>query len=107
MTLFKKRETIDKSELMFSGKALVKMMIPLMLQQMLNMTVGMINSIMVSGAGDAAVSAVSTLDGGLIYPLGFFYPSVFCAASDVRFPLVVSVLSMWLRVGKKIRGLAE
>lgn len=69
MTLFKKRETIDKSELMFSGKALVKMMIPLMLQQMLNMTVGMINSIMVSNAGDAAVSAVSligTMDGVLI-----------------------------------------
>lgn len=69
MTLFKKRETIDKSELMFSGKTLVKMMIPLMLQQMLNMTVGMINSIMVSNAGDAAVSAVSligTMDGVLI-----------------------------------------
>ena len=69
MTLFKNRETIDKSELMFSGKALVKMMIPLMLQQMLNMTVGMINSIMVSSAGDAAVSAVSlvsTMDGVLI-----------------------------------------
>jgi len=32
----------------------------------------------------------------LIYPLGFFYPSVFRAASDVRFCLVVSVLSMWL-----------
>lgn len=69
MTLFKKRETIDKSELLFSGKALVKMMIPLMLQQILNMTVGMINSIMVSSAGDAAVSAVSlvsTMDGVLI-----------------------------------------
>ncbi|MBQ9131587.1 MAG: hypothetical protein IJX62_03850 [Clostridia bacterium] len=69
MTLLKKRESIDKSELMFSNKALVKMMIPLMLQQMLNMTVGMINSIMVSQAGDAAVSAVSlvgTMDSVLI-----------------------------------------
>lgn len=69
MTLFKKKESIDKSELLFSGKALVKMMIPLMLQQMLNMTVGVVNSIMVSQAGDAAVSAVSlvgTMDGVLI-----------------------------------------
>ena len=52
MTLFKKKESIDRSELLFSGKALVKMMIPLMLQQMLNMTVGVVNSIMVSKAGE-------------------------------------------------------
>ena len=49
--------------------ALVKLMIPLIIQQMLNMTVGVVNSIMVSHAGDAAVSGVSlvnTLDGMLI-----------------------------------------
>ena len=69
MSLFKKAEPIDKSTLLFSNKALVKMMIPLMIQQMLNMTVGMVNSIMVSHAGDAAVSGVSlvnTMDGMLI-----------------------------------------
>ena len=54
---------------MFTKKALVKLMIPLIIQQMLNMTVGVVNSIMVSHAGDAAVSAVSligTMDGMLI-----------------------------------------
>jgi Na+-driven multidrug efflux pump len=30
-----------------------------------------------------------------IYPLGFLLPSVFRAASDVKFTLVVSMLSMW------------
>lgn len=69
MSLFKKAEPLDKSSMMFSSKALVKMMIPLIIQQMLNITVGVINSIMVSNAGEAAVSGVSlvnTMDGVLI-----------------------------------------
>ncbi|MBQ9131586.1 MAG: hypothetical protein IJX62_03845 [Clostridia bacterium] len=32
----------------------------------------------------------------LIYPLGFFFPAAFRAASDVRFCMVVSISSMWL-----------
>lgn len=69
MALLKKAEAINKSELLFSKKSLVKMMVPLMIQQILNMTVGVVNSIMVSYAGDAAVSGVSlvnTMDGMLI-----------------------------------------
>ena len=69
MSLLKKAEPIDKSSMMFSPRALIKMMIPLILQQILNITVGMINSIMVSNAGEAAVSGVSlvnTMDGVLI-----------------------------------------
>lgn len=117
------------------------------IQQVLNFTVGMINTMMVSRAGEAAVSGVSlvnTLDnvlivfftalvaGGsvvvaqvlgtkktkqisdvakqliishavvamIIYPFGFLTPAIFQAASDVRFTMVVSMLSMWvLRVG--------
>ena len=69
MSLFKKAEPLDKSSMLFSTKALVKIMIPLILQQILNMTVGVVNSIMVSHAGEAAVSAVSlvnTMDGVLV-----------------------------------------
>ena len=69
MTLLKKREPIDKSQLMFSRKDLLKIIIPVFFQQVLAMTVGMINSMMVSNAGDAAVSGVSlvaTLDGVLV-----------------------------------------
>ena len=62
MALFKRAEPLDKSNMMFSTKYLVKLMIPLMLQQILNMTVGVVNSVMVSHAGDAAVSGVSLIN---------------------------------------------
>ena len=32
----------------------------------------------------------------LVWPLGFVLPSMFRAASDVKFPMVVSVICMWL-----------
>lgn len=69
MTLLKKRQSINKSELLFSNKDLLKITIPMFLQQVLNFTVGMINTMMVSSAGEAAVSGVSlvnTLDNVLI-----------------------------------------
>ncbi len=32
----------------------------------------------------------------LVWPIGFVLPSIFRAASDVKFPMVVSVLCMWI-----------
>lgn len=32
----------------------------------------------------------------LVWPLGFVLPSIFRAASDVKFPMVVSIVCMWL-----------
>lgn len=46
----------------FSGKALRALIIPLVLEQILGLTVGMADSIMVSSAGEAAVSGVSLVD---------------------------------------------
>lgn len=46
----------------FTGKALVALIIPLVLEQILGLTVGMADSIMVSNAGEAAVSGVSLVD---------------------------------------------
>ncbi len=69
MSLFKGGAKIDKSELLFSRRDLLKLIIPVFFQQVLNMTVGMINTMMVSSAGDAAVSGVSlvvTLDNVLV-----------------------------------------
>ena len=69
MSLFKGRSKIDKSELLFSRRDLLKIIIPVFFQQILAMTVGMINTMMVSNAGDAAVAGVSlvvTLDNVLI-----------------------------------------
>ena len=69
MSLFKGRSKIDKSDLLFSRRDLLKIIIPVFFQQILAMTVGMINTMMVSNAGDAAVAGVSlvvTLDNVLI-----------------------------------------
>lgn len=54
----------------FSNKGLIKIILPLMAQQALSVMVGLVDSIMVSSAGEAAVSGVSlinTLDILLIY----------------------------------------
>ena len=56
--------------MLFSRRFIIKMIIPLILQQALDITIGMIDSIMVSSAGEAAVSGVSligTLDMLIVY----------------------------------------
>ncbi len=73
--LFKKREPLAPDAMLFSSKALVTLIIPLILQQILNVTVGTIDTIMVAYTGEAAVSGVSlvnTLDTLLI----IFFTSV-------------------------------
>ena len=69
MTLLKKKDQIPEGELIFSRKAILKIIVPMFIQQILNITVGMADSMMVSSAGEAAVSGVSltsTLDNMLI-----------------------------------------
>ena len=55
-------EPHKKNKTIFTGKALAALVIPLVLEQMLGITVGMADSIMVSSAGEAAVSGVSLVD---------------------------------------------
>ena len=55
---------------MFSRKDITKILVPLFIQQILSVLIGMVDSMMVSSAGDAAVSGVSlvtSLDLVLIY----------------------------------------
>ena len=61
MTLTKRSAPIPKEELLFSRKAFIQLVIPLVLQQVLNVTVGTIDSMMVAYAGEAAVSGVSLI----------------------------------------------
>ena len=49
-------------EITFTNKALVALIIPLVIEQFLNVAVGLADSLMVASVGEAAVSAVSLVD---------------------------------------------
>ena len=51
-----------RSSLLFSRDALLRLIIPLVIEQLLLMTVGMADTVMVTTAGEAAVSGISLVD---------------------------------------------
>ncbi len=51
-----------KQNMMFSNKAIYQLIIPLIIEQILSVTVGMADVMMISVAGEAAVSGVSLVD---------------------------------------------
>ena len=53
---------LDKSKLIFSNHDLKVLLIPLMIEQILNALMGTVDTIMVSNVGSAAISAVSLVD---------------------------------------------
>lgn len=53
---------IEKNTLMFSNRYLAALIIPLLIETLLNVTIGMMDTIMVSTAGEASVSGVSLVD---------------------------------------------
>ena len=55
-------EGLSKSSLLFTNKTLVSMTVPVVLDALLAIVAGMVDSAMVSSAGEAAVSAVSLVD---------------------------------------------
>ncbi len=55
-------ETITEAKPLFTGKALLALVLPLVAEQILGLTVGLADSVMVSSAGEAAVSGVSLVD---------------------------------------------
>ena len=61
---------MQETKVIFNRKYLIKLVLPLVVEQILAVTVGMADMIMVSGAGDTAVSGVSlvnTISNLLIY----------------------------------------
>jgi putative MATE family efflux protein len=62
----------DTSGYFFSNQDLKKLIVPLILEQILSITVGMADSVMVSSAGESAVSAVSLADSIFILLINLF-----------------------------------
>lgn len=60
--VFVKKEQYIPQNPMFSGQSLRKLIIPLIIEQLLAVMVGLFDSIMVSSVGEAAVSGVSLVD---------------------------------------------
>lgn len=56
------KSQIDESKRLFSNKDLRMLLIPLVIEQLLNSLMGMTDSLMVSNVGSAAISAVSLVD---------------------------------------------
>ena len=73
---------IDTSGFLFNNKSLIKLIIPLLIEQFLTLAVGLADSIMVSSVGEAAVSAVSLVDTVMILIICLLYTSD--AADDRR-----------------------
>lgn len=56
------KSKIDKNNLLFSNKALIALLIPIVIEQLLNSFMGMIDTMMVSNVGSEALSGVSLVD---------------------------------------------
>ncbi len=52
----------EKSGMLYTGEDLKKLIIPLILEQLLTLLVGMADTVMIAGVGEAAVSGVSLVD---------------------------------------------
>lgn len=67
-----KNVKIDRSGYLFDNKSLVVLIIPLIIEQLLAILVGMADSIMIASVGEAAVSGVSLVDQIMILLINIF-----------------------------------
>lgn len=58
----KKLFDVDKHNLLFHNKALFALLIPIVVEQLLNSFMGMVDTMMVSNLGSQAISGVSLVD---------------------------------------------
>ena len=67
-----KTTAVDRSSYLFSNRALTALIIPLIIEQLLNVLVGMANTIMIARVGEAAVSGVSLVDSVMLLLINAF-----------------------------------
>lgn len=65
-------EMQEKKALLFSNKDLKKLIWPLIIEQLLTVTVGMMDTVMIASVGESAVSAVSLVDSIMILIIQIF-----------------------------------
>lgn len=65
-------EQTEKKPYLFDNRALIALIIPLIIEQMLAVLVGMADSIMVASVGEAAVSGVSLVDNIMVLLINVF-----------------------------------
>lgn len=63
---------VDRSHYLFDNKALLTLIIPLMIEQLLAILVGLADSVMVASVGEAAVSGVSLVDQVMVLVIQLF-----------------------------------
>lgn len=67
-----KKNKIDRSAYIFDNKALLALILPLIVEQLLAVLVGMADSIMIASVGEAAVSGVSLVDNIMVLFINMF-----------------------------------
>lgn len=78
----------EKKEFLFSNMDLRKLILPLILEQTLAITVGMADTMMNNGMAI------------FLWPASFVLPNMLRACNDVKFPMVISIFSMFVfRIG--------
>lgn len=65
-------ENVNKSQYLFDNKELAALIIPLVIEQLLAVLVGMADSIMIASVGEAAVSGVSLVDQIMVLLINIF-----------------------------------
>ena len=70
--LKKMKKRVDRSSYLFDNKALLALIIPLVIEQLLAVLVGMADSIMIASVGEAAVSGVSLVDQIMVLLINVF-----------------------------------
>ena len=67
-----KKQNVDRSQYLFDNHALFALILPLVIEQMLAVLVGMADSIMIANVGESAVSGVSLVDSVMLLLINAF-----------------------------------